>query len=92
MFSGTSTRIKRYISQWEKQGYKNGIPDESDSILESFNLVPSYRLICMTILKNDTYLTSLGFTKPVCKVYNEIKRKELTERGKIKVDYYQSRF
>jgi predicted phosphoadenosine phosphosulfate sulfurtransferase len=92
MFSRTSSKIKQYIKQWEKQGYKNGIPDEADSVLESFNLVPSYRLICMAILKNDTHLTSLGFTRPICKVYNEIKRKELMERGKIKVDYYQSRF
>ena len=87
------SRINQYIKQWEKQGYKNGIPDEADSVLESFNLVPSYRLICISIMKNDTHLQSLGFTRPKCKVYNDIKRKELIERGKIKKeDYYQSRF
>jgi predicted phosphoadenosine phosphosulfate sulfurtransferase len=70
-------------------GYKNGIPDEADNVLENFNLVPSYRLICLAIMKNDIYLTSMGMSKPKCRIYNEIKRKELIERGIIRREKYE---
>ena len=79
-------RIKKYIKRWEREGYASGIPDEADPVLESFNLVPSYRLICMAIMKNDVNLISLGFNKPRCNLYHVIKKAELISRGVIKPD------
>jgi predicted phosphoadenosine phosphosulfate sulfurtransferase len=82
-------KVHKYLTQWESMGYRNCIPDEADKVLESFNLVPSYRLICMAIMKNDIHLTSLGMSKPKCNLYNEIKRSELIQKGKIKKEDYQ---
>jgi predicted phosphoadenosine phosphosulfate sulfurtransferase len=76
-------RIKKYIKQWEGKGYSSGIPDEADLVLEGFLLVPSYRMICQTIFKNDFYLTGLGMEKPHCGLYSQIKRAELLSKGKI---------
>jgi predicted phosphoadenosine phosphosulfate sulfurtransferase len=79
------TKINSYISSWENRGYYNGIPDEAPAELESAGIVPSYRMICRAILKNDIALTSLGFTRSPCVLYNELKRAELLEKGKIKI-------
>jgi predicted phosphoadenosine phosphosulfate sulfurtransferase len=84
-------KIIRYIRKWEKQGYENGIPDEAPAKLEALNKVPSYRMICKAILKNDLALISLGFSKPKSKAYSMLKRIELNERirsiaAKIKND------
>lgn len=75
-------KIFNYISIWEKRGYETGIPDEADQKLESMGLVPSYRLICKAILKNDLALTSLGFQREKTKSYNLLKKIELSARGK----------
>lgn len=78
------TKIQKYISEWENRCYKNGIPDEAPLRLESMNKVPSYRLIVKAILKNDFHLEGLGFSKPKCNAYHQIKRAELIDRGVIK--------
>ena len=74
-------KIKRYLTKWEKQGYKNGIPDEIPSILQEYNLAPSYKAICMAILKNDLNLISLGYSKPYSEIYNNIKKDEIARRN-----------
>ena len=79
-------KIRNYIAQWEARGYHNGIPDEAPVRLEQLGKVPSYRQICMAILKNDTTLKSLGQARPKCQLYNELKRIELIERGVLKPD------
>jgi predicted phosphoadenosine phosphosulfate sulfurtransferase len=81
--------IRRYIKTWEARGYKNGIPDEAPAELESNGLVPSYRRICRALLKNDLLLISLGFVKPNCALYCELKRIEL---GIIRKDIQLSLF
>jgi predicted phosphoadenosine phosphosulfate sulfurtransferase len=78
------TKIKNYIYDWENKCYKDGIPDEAPIRLEILNKVPSYRQIVKAILKNDINLESLGFSRPFCKAYSDIKRAELIERGVIK--------
>jgi len=40
----------------------------------------------VAVLKNDTILQTLGFSRPKCKAYNELKKAELIERGIIKPD------
>jgi predicted phosphoadenosine phosphosulfate sulfurtransferase len=57
------------------------LPDEAPIELEKNNLVPSYRRICLAILKNDHNLTSLGFVGKKTKYYNDLKYIELKERA-----------
>lgn len=73
-------RVNQYISNWESMGYPEGIPDEVPSELSDF--APSYKAICMTILKNDMYATGLGFSTPKTEWYSELKRIEIQARGK----------
>lgn len=77
-------RIEKYIKDWENKCYLNGIPDEVPTEIK--DLVPSYKRICIAILRNDYPLKSLGFTPKPCKSYNELKRIELINRGVIKKD------
>ncbi len=77
-------KIQQYIRTWEKRGYPNGIPDEAPSRLEELGKVPSYRLICIAIMKNDKNLEMLGFTRKPCDLYMKLKRQELLLKGKIK--------
>ena len=79
-------RIREYIKEWERKGYFDGIPDEAPVRLEQLGKVPSYKQICFAILKNDITLQSLGFSRPKCKIYSELKREELIQRGVLKED------
>lgn len=81
---GTKEKIRKYISEWEKRNYSKGIPDEAPAELEKRGLVPSYRLICIALMKNENNLEILGFQKNKCLAYNELKRIELSNRGDIK--------
>lgn len=49
---------------WAERGYPNGIPDEADPKLEAQRLVPSWRRICKSLLRNDYYCKGLGFSQP----------------------------
>ncbi len=73
-------KILKYIEKWKQRGYENDIPDEADSNLEGMGKVPSYRMICKAIMKNDIALTSLGYTRPKCAAYGVLKRIELAAR------------
>lgn len=77
-------KIKNYIKDWENKCYFDGIPDEAPHELEVRNKVPSYRKICIAIMKNDYALQSLGFSKTKSKYYNILKTEELEIRNKIK--------
>ena len=77
-------KIEQYIKTWEQRCYSEGIPDEVPQEVES--LVPSYKRICFAIMKNDVQLQSLGFARTKCKIYGELKRVELRQRGVIKDD------
>jgi predicted phosphoadenosine phosphosulfate sulfurtransferase len=74
-------KIQAYVDKWLTQGYPDGIPDEAPSRLEDLNKVPSYRLICKAIIKNDYALQTLGYSRQPCELYNILKRKELLARG-----------
>ena len=74
-------KISSYVSTWKRRGYPAGIPDEADRRLEDFNKAPSWRLICIAVLKNDVTLKTLGYAMPECHLYNELKREEIKERG-----------
>lgn len=75
-------RIAQYVRMWERRGYRDGIPDEAPSRLEDLGKVPSYRLICIAIMKNEKNLETLGFSRKPCQIYMDLKRIELQAMGK----------
>ncbi len=80
-------KILAYIEKWERQGYSDGIPDEAPERLHQLGKVPSYKAICLAIIKNDHSLQTLGYSRIKSPVYSEIKRHELICRGVIKPDF-----
>ena len=74
------TKIKNYVSNFEKKGYENGIPDEAPLRLDQLNKVPSYKAIVRAILKNDLSLKTLGISTEKCTQYHELKRIEISQR------------
>ena len=72
-------RIKDYITSWITKCYSSDIPDEVPA--EIFDRAPSYKRICIAIMKNDTQLEILGFSRKKCKIYSLLKRAEIKERG-----------
>lgn len=75
-------KLKKYIHDWEKNCYFSGIPEEVPN--EINHLVPSYKQICIAIMKNDIQLQYLGFSRPKCLIYNELKRIEINNRPTTK--------
>lgn len=75
-------KILAWVKKWEGRGYSNGIPDEADLGIELAERAPSYRRICMAIMRNDVQLESLGYTRELCAAYIAIKRDELQRAGK----------
>jgi predicted phosphoadenosine phosphosulfate sulfurtransferase len=78
------TKIINYIKTWEQRCYFDGIPDEAPYELEIRNKVPSYKVICIAILKNDHTLKSLGFETKKSKYYDFYKKIELEKRNNCK--------
>jgi len=79
---GQLAKIREYVRKWERRGYPNGIPDEAPPELEAIGKAPSYRLICLTILKNDVACETLGYAREKCEAYMELKRIEIMNRKK----------
>jgi len=77
----TKSKIKEYIKKWKSRGYPEGIPDEAPFCLEKRGVVPSYRMICIAIMRNPYNLESLGVSREKSKVYQEIKRNEIYNRN-----------
>ena len=75
-------KIFTFTQWWEERGYYNGIPDEAPYILESKKLVPSWRRICKSLLRNDFWCKGLGFTQhktAAYKKYLELKKRKREE-------------
>jgi predicted phosphoadenosine phosphosulfate sulfurtransferase len=80
-------KIFTYIEWWKNRGYPNGIPDEGPYILESKKLIPSWRRICKSLLRNDFWMKGLGFTQhktDAYKKYLELKKRQRNE-NKFKI-------
>lgn len=72
-------KIYTFSKWWKERGYFHGIPDEAPYILESKKLVPSWRRICKSLLRNDYWCKGLGFTQhktEAYKKYLELKKKQ----------------
>lgn len=74
-------KIRNYVSLWKHRGYPNGIPDECPVELEANNKVPSYRMICRAIMRNDVALSTLGFSRPKTPEYMALKKLEIEARN-----------
>lgn len=77
-------KVERYIQDWEKCGYSEGIPDEVPDSLMQKGLAPSYKAICLAILKNDLQFYSLGYPQVKSEWYSALKKVELETRGTIR--------
>lgn len=85
--------IDKYINIWKRRGYPDDIPDEVPYQLSELGLAPSYKEICIAILKNDHDLKILGFsTKSKSKYYSILKKIELENSGKIRKDKQKDLF
>lgn len=73
-------KIGRYLKTWEARDYARGIPDEVPHELMVLQLAPSYKAICMAILRNDHPMKSLGFSPDESPWYSELKRIEIAAR------------
>lgn len=67
------------METWENRCYSDGIPDEIPVKLANSGRVPSYKMIAISILKNDMTLKGLGFDGKFTKYYDELKRANKTK-------------
>lgn len=82
----TAEKINKYITDWRQKGYPDDIPDEVPNQLMKLGIAPSYKAICIALLRNDMNLESLGFSPPKSMWYSAIKRAEIAAREKIDED------
>jgi len=78
-------KLRKYMTSWKRRGYKNGIPDIVPDVLMDLKLAPSYKAMCIAILKNDHSMKSLGLTPRKSEYYNALKKIEIDNRIKEKV-------
>ena len=77
-------KIFTYIEWWKHRGYPAGIVDEGPKVLESKKLVPSWRRICKSLLRNDYWCKGLGFTQHKTEAYKKyllLKKRQREEGG-----------
>jgi predicted phosphoadenosine phosphosulfate sulfurtransferase len=80
-------KIYTFTSWWETRGYQDGIPDEAPYLLEGKKLVPSWRRVCKSLLRNDFWCKGLGFSQQKTKAYTsylELKKKKREEAKFLK--------
>lgn len=78
---GPHERVRDYLKKWKECGYPDDIPDEVPEELAKSGFVPSYKAICVAILKNDLQFHSLGFPQKQTEWYGIIKRIEIERRN-----------
>lgn len=74
-------KITDYLDSWKDKGYTEDIPDEVPLRLAELNKAPSYKQVCIAILKNDIALKSLGQTPKKSVYYSILKKIEINNRG-----------
>lgn len=75
-------KIYTFTKWWEERGYSNGIPDEAPYDLEAKRIVPSWRRVCKSLLRNDFWCKGLGFTQHKTAAYDKylkLKKKQREE-------------
>ena len=56
-------KINKFLQYWSKHGFKDDIPETSDTQLEAQRKAPSWRRICKVLLKNDYWCKGLSFAQ-----------------------------
>jgi predicted phosphoadenosine phosphosulfate sulfurtransferase len=56
-------KIALFRHWWIERGYPEGIPDEADYKMEAEKLVPSWRRVVKSLLRNDYWCKGLSFTQ-----------------------------
>lgn len=77
-------RIQNYIDSWKSRGYPESLPEELPERIVSSGFAPSYKAICVAILKNDHSLSSLGFSPKPSEWYKILKGIEIAQRPQKK--------
>lgn len=80
-------KIYVFIKWWEERGYFDGIPDSAPLFLENQKVVPSWRRICKSLLRNDYWCKGLGFTQHKTEAYEKYLKlkKEQRENNNFKI-------
>lgn len=83
-------KVAIFQKWWEDRGYPEGIPDEADYKLETERMVPSWRRICKSLLRNDYWCKGLSFTQTKSEAYEKylilVKNKRLKWADKNSID------
>jgi len=74
-------KIYVFESWWKKRGYNENIPDSAPTILESQKLVPSWKRICKSLLRNDWWCKGLGFTQHKTAAYEKYLKLKKEQRN-----------
>lgn len=56
-------KINKFLQYWREHGFKDDIPETSDTQLEAQRKAPSWRRICKVLLKNDYWCKGLSFAQ-----------------------------
>lgn len=64
-------KIILFQKWWAKKGYEKGIPDEADYVMEAKKLVPSWRRVCKSLLRNDYWCKGMSFTQHKSEAYQK---------------------
>jgi predicted phosphoadenosine phosphosulfate sulfurtransferase len=64
-------KIAVYLKWYADRDYESGIPDYADISLENKGLVPSWRKVCKTLLRNDYWCRWLGFSPTKSTAYKK---------------------
>jgi predicted phosphoadenosine phosphosulfate sulfurtransferase len=62
-------KIALFRKWWMERGYPDGIPDEADYKMEAEKLVPSWRRVVKSLLRNDYWCKGLSFTQHKSEAY-----------------------
>jgi len=74
-------KIFTFIKWWEERGYSQDIPDSAPLFLENQKLVPSWRRICKSLLRNDYWCKGLGFTQHKTEAYEKYLKLKKEQRS-----------
>lgn len=78
-------KILLFTKWWVERGYPDGIPDEADYALEAKRLVPSWRRVCKSLLRNY-WGKGLGFSQQKSDAYSKYQKLMRDRRERWKQD------
>lgn len=84
-------KILLFQKWWMERGYPDSIPDEAPYELEAKKLVPSWRRICKSLLRNDYWCKGMSFTQhksDAYKKYLKLMKRRKKEWNTNSIFYY----